>query len=591
MAEELNTEQDLVTSYRRNLEYNAKDEDLLVAINKAMSESKELKEKIDKEGEINKRYWRYGTTRDLTKLHPSKSKIIINRIFTDVETAIPILTANTPEATVMGNFDNDVREQVQEALKIAFEVKYKMQQRLQSLIRHWFLFKVGIFKYRWDMDRGFITENVIAKKVGMDKRATEKENCEYIWEELEDSVENLVEKFPKKKKDLIDITGKDSTKSKVKYIEFWGGSGEWVCWAIPAKGLILEKKKNPNFDYENEENNLFRKPEFPYLFLNVLNVQDNTSLYDETSLIEECIPAQEGANQLEQQILDLNEGQKRVWVAMAEAMSERKAQELVNKTGDLVVYLDRKAPQGGLQQVQSGKPDASLFNNLTHLLSEIDNITGVHSTTRGERAQQETATGRQLLMSSDIGRMDMIVRNVEQVVEDWYNAYLHMLKVYSIGPEVLMNGEQKIELTADMIPTDLLIMIKKGSTLPTDDITRMQMAQGLAQVSMIDPKTLFEEMGYGNIDQRVQDLYQWLQVTGRIQPQMPQGVGQPPQGVGQETGGVGQQMSQQGGNPQEQQLARLQGILQSEQFNSLPPEQQKEVVGQARQIVEQIKQQ
>jgi hypothetical protein len=564
-----------IQSYRKNLEYGRSDSELLVAINKAIQESNEFKQQVDKDGERNRKFWKMGSDVDMSARHPKKSKMVVNRIFTDVETAVPIISANTPEPTVIGDVDNSIREKIQKGLEIAYEVKYKMQLKLQCLSRHWYIYKVGVWKYRWD--EGFITDNVLPKKIGIDKRATSKDNCEYIWEELEDTAENLIAKFPDKKDVIISFIGKDNLKAKVKYCEFWGGGGEWVCWTIPSRSIILDKKKNPNFDYEDAENNLFQEPQFPYIFLNVFNLGDDTSLYDETSLIEECIPIQEGINQLEQQIIDLNEGQKRVWVASGETMSEKKAQDLVNKTGDLMVYMDRKAPVNGLIQVQSGKPDNSLFTNLTHLLGEIDNVMGIHSTTRGERGQQETLGGRQLLMGSDIGRMDLIVRNVEQAMEEWYNAYLHMIKVYSFEPEILMSAEEKIELSAEDIPNDVIIMVKKGSTLPTDDRTRMEMAKELAASGMIDPKTLYEEMGYGNVEERAVALEEWLVKTGKIippQPQMPIQGGMPVENAG---GGI------------EADVANLQNNFNSPEFQRIPDEKKLELLGRGREMLNKIK--
>jgi len=597
MAEE--TLDQLITSTRKNLDYDVKDDELIIAINDAIAESKILKTRIDQIGKINKLFWQRGTDKDLNRLHPKKSKLVDNRIFTDVETAIPILTSEVPDPNAVNSPDNDSQDKIQKALKIAYEVKYKMQQKLQCLIRHWFLFRLGVIKYRWDEKKGFVTENVVPRKIGFDKRATCKENCEFIWEELEEKVEDLVAKFPEKAREIKDITGAtDKMKSKVRYIEFWGGNGEWVCWKI--QNTILDKKKNPNFNYEDEQpvlseetmgsmiplqrvGNIFDNPEFPYIFLNVFNFGDETSLYDETSLIEQAAPLQEGVNMIERQILELNEGQKRVWVGTGEAMSVDIFQELIDKTGDLGVFLDRKAPAAGLQQVQSGKPDASLFDNLSHLLSEIDNIIGMHSTTRGERAQQETYGGRKLLKEADYGRLDLIVRNVEQVMEEWYNAYLQMLKVYSVEPEVLNDGKTTITLTREEIPNDILIMVKKGSTLPSDDIMRYQNAIQLAQMGMIDPVTLFEEMKYTKIDQRVQSLYQWLTLTGKIQPQVPE-MGQGP-ATGQ-PGASGADLNA----TKSQQLQRIQNIFQSPEFQQMSPEQQQKMIGQAREAINQIKQ-
>lgn len=578
MADDQNPNQ-TIASFREGLEYNKPDDELLRAIDKAIKESKGLKADLDRIAEKNQKYWQYGTIQDYTKYHPKKCKTIVNRIFTDVETAIPILTSETPEPTILGNVDNNTKVTLQEGLTMAYDVKYKMQQKLQTLIRSWYMSRLGVWKYRWDKDYGFCTENVTTNNIGFDPRATNLyKDCEYVWEELEDTVENITAKFPAKAKDILAILGQEKApKSKMKYTEFWGGGGQWVCWRL--REIILDKKKNLNFDYENEQNNLFDKPRFPYIILNVFQIGKDTGLYDNTSLIEECIPIQDAVNQLEQQIIDLNEGRKRVWIASGEAISEKKCQELVNETGDLLVYMDRKGSKDALGQVQSGVPDAGMFNNLTHLLGEIDNIMGMHSTTRGERAQQETATGRQLLVGSDYGRLDLIVRNIEECAEDWFNAYLQMLKVYAIQPEVLSNGEQTIELSADNIPSTVKIMVTKGSTLPTDEKTKRDNAIELAQMGMIDPETLFEEMGYPNEAQRVQKLVQWLQMTGKIVPQQ-QMMGQP-QDQGQ---GQGQPQGQDE-QSKIQQLQRVQQLVQSPEFQQLAPDKRAEFIQRARQAV------
>jgi len=75
-----------------------------------------------------------------------------------------------------------------------------------------------------------------ARNIGFDGRATGiYRDCEYVWEQLEDTQENLIAKFPKKKKEIEQIFGQDKTpKSKIRYIEFWGG----------GMGLLEAKKHN-----------------------------------------------------------------------------------------------------------------------------------------------------------------------------------------------------------------------------------------------------------------------------------------------------------------------------------------------------------
>ena len=85
------------------------------------------------------------------------------------------------------------------------------------------------------------------------------------------------------------MAGVDNPKSKVKYVEFWGGNGEWVVWKFGR--YILEKKKNPNFDYgdmggnNGQTFNLFKKPRKPYLTLSVFNL--GKTVYDYCSLDEQ----------------------------------------------------------------------------------------------------------------------------------------------------------------------------------------------------------------------------------------------------------------------------------------------------------------
>ncbi len=574
-----NLQDTILDEYRKNLTLNKDDGILITAINQAISESKSLKDEMDKIGARNIAYWKSGSVENFNLYHQKKSKIVVNRIFTDVETSIPILSAEPPEPTIVNAPDNNIQEKLQKACSIAYEVKYKMQQNLQQLIRQWYLNRIAIWKYKWDKEYGFCTERVLPKKMGFDKRASEKYKCEYIWEEIEDSVSNIINKFPDKQKQIEDILGENKGNTKIKYTEFWGGYGEWVCWKY--QNIIFDKKKNPNCNYLQSQqvdeegqpiagemvfdtdNNVFTQPEFPYIFLQVYNFGNETGMYDETSLIEECIPIQDGINSIERQIFDLNEGLKRVWTGEIE---DNKAQELVNQTGDLFVPADPNK----FGQVQSGKPDASQYNHLTHLLSEIDNIMGMHSTTRGERASQETLGGRQLLKGSDLGRLDLIVRNIEQVMEDWYNAYLQMVKVYAIEAEVLNDGKDEvIELRSEDIVPGIRVMVKKGSTLPIDKESRMEQAIQLWGAGAIDPYTLMEEMGYPNVEDRVNKLYQWLQMTGKIQ--------MPPQVAGQATQGGGE-------------LERIQAIIDSPEFKNLPPEEQQQHIQQMKQIVEQFKQ-
>ncbi len=589
---------ELVESYRKDLELDAKDEDLSAAIDMAIQESKDVKDLIDKIGKRNKKFWAKGSDEDFTKFHPKKSQVVTNRIFADIETSIPILTARTPEPTIINAPDNAIKEKLHKALNVAYEVKYKFQQLLQKVIRDWYINRIGILKYRWDEEKGFVTKKILPKRIGFDKTATSMDDVGYVWEIIEITVEKLIKLVPKKEKEILEANGaKDdkALKSKINYVEFWGDNGKWYVWKLDK--LILKKKRNPNFDYGEEaqgaveateaikgENNIFANPRPPYLILTVFALEDDMSVYDDTSLIEATIPLQIDANTTKRQISDLNEGQKRVWVGSGEFISDKVFTQLINKTGDVGVYLDKGTPLTALTQVQSGKPDASLYNNLQDSLNQIDNVIGMHSTTRGERGQTETLGGRKLLVGADTGRQDLIVRNVEQLIEEWYLAYLHMTKVFEDETIELDDGENKIQLDPKQIPNNIVIQVKKGTTLPIDDATKFEQAFELAKAQLIDPSTLYQEMGYPDPEGRFQKLLPWLQLLGVIQPQQQQGAG----------GGQGEpQGTEEDANAQlkQEQLKQLCAMVKV--IQALPEgneDLQKQLINQAREIAQGIQQ-
>jgi len=557
--------QETITSVRLGLDFNEPDDDLIQAIDNAIKDSNQLKLKNDKQGKTNKLYWQYGgQVENDAVIHPKQSKTRMNRIFTDVETLIPILTSEEPEPIAVGTEDNQVKTITQKAGGNAWD-KYKMQRKFQQLARHWVLYRVGVLKYRWEKGKGFITENVFPKKIGFDKRATTIENCEYIWEELEDSVGEVIKKFPKAKDDLENQFSKKGMKTKIKYHEFWGGGGSWVVWKYDK--LVLDKEKNMNFDYDNQENNIFDEPEFPYILLNVFSLGDENSLYDETTPVEVASPTQDGINDLERLILDLNKGRKRVIMVDGAAVSEKQAQSLVNDIGDDLIRIENA--HGNLssaaQLLQAGVPDSGMFNNLMELLNEVDNIFGIHSTTKGSQEHKETAKGRQLLMSGDYGRIDMIVRNMEECAEKWFNAYLQMCKVYADQPEKFDDGENRFTFDPSTVPYGVRMIVKKGSTLPTDEISKREAALNLAKMGLVDPETMYDELGFPNSPEMANKLYQWLIAQGKLQSipgqAQPQLMGQPsPQG----------QPNAPQSDPMAQQAQRVEQMIQSPQFQQLP---------------------
>ncbi len=559
---ELNPET-VILEERHSLELKQKDDELISSINAAIAKSNILKLKNDKDSSTREEYWKLGATKGtLSKIHPKKAKTVNNRIWANTLTILPYWVNRTPEPTpVAEGLDNRAINRIVKSLQIAWEVDDNMKWKFQQTILHWLIHHIGVLKLRWNKEKeGIETISVLPRKIGFDPKATRLSNCDYFWEMLEDSAEELIEKYPSKKKQIINIAGgKDNLKSKLRYYEFWGGGGKWVAWKL--KDVILHKEKNPNFDYKNPQNGVFKEPQFPYLILNCFNL--GNSLYDDTGIIDQAISLQDSASKLERQILDLNEGQKRVWLGSGEAVSKESFQKIINQTGDFGAYLDRKIPEGGLHLAMSGKPDASLFNDLEHLLSEIDNVMGVHAALRGQYQPGMSRIGMRgygMMIQQDLAK-DLIVSRIEQLAEDWFNLYLHMTKVFSSDNIKFVGAGESVSMSKDSIPFGVKIMVKKGSMLPIDKESRAKMAMDLVKMRMAAPADVYNDLGYGDTTKRLTHLQEYMQ--GQVVPS-------------DET-------------PEGKNLERLQKLLSSPEFQQLPDAQKAEAIQQARQITEAIK--
>ena len=540
------------------LQLNYNSETLTQDINKAIAQSRVLKDTVDKDSEIRKQYWAKGANPAvISKIHPKKAKTVNNRIFANFLTILPYWINRTPEPTPLADgLKDDQRERLIKGLQAAWEVETDMKQKMQKAALHWLIYHIGVLKMRWN--DGIETLNVLPTKIGFDPKATRMGNCDYWWEELEDTAENVAKKFPKKKKEIYKaILGEENRQTKIKYLEFWGNNGEWVAWKF--NNILLDKEKNPNF---KKTGNLFKKPQFPYLILNdVFNIGEH--LYDDVSLIDNAMSLQDSVNKLERQILDLNEGQKRVWIGSGEAISKESFQKIINQTGDFGVYMDRKIPQGGLQLPLAGKPDNSLFNNLEHLLSEIDNAMGVHAALRGQYEPGMSRVGMRgyaMMINQDLAK-DLIVSRLEQLAENWFNMYLQFVKVYG-GSSVKFNTPTgSITLRQEDIPDGIKIMVKKGSMLPVDRASRAENAVKLAELGLEAPADLYKDLGYGDALERLKNLEEYKQ--GQVIPTSM--------------------------TPEGQQLARLKKLITSPEFQKLSDIQKQDIIQQARQVVEAIK--
>lgn len=469
---------------------------------------------INKEWEKNKNYYLW-IDKLIDWVPNDKSKTVDNRIFTNVETIVPIVTSKPAKPVVFipntswknKAKENKLREQAIKNQKILLAIyrDQKLQAKFEKLIRQHQIYKTAWFKY--GIKDGKIFANVVLPtRLLLDSEATCVDEMSFIWEKVVSTAWELAEKYPNKA-DIIYSKVQQKKGTKITYIEWWTNDYK----VIEFDGKIIDKKKNPLFDYGWEESelvddfgevmketkkyNLFNKPRIPYIPMSVYNLWE--SIVDDTTPLVLSKSLQDDINKRKRQISD---NADKVWNPIRQAVWFKKEQVWdINdnlEAGDAIMVWDGQS----ISYIQAVPLPAYIMDSLQDSRNSIDNIFGIHSTTRWERTAQETATGREILRSGDEDRQATLGRAIENISEELYYAFAHLVRVYYDKPQLLpiigeSNTEEYLEVKRDDIAEGMKIIVHPWSTLPDDPLARKTQALKLAELGKITNRKLFEELG------------------------------------------------------------------------------------------------
>jgi len=486
------------------LKVDLSDDQIIGITNKYVARSKESRATLDKMYDENRLYY-------LGKQLGKNKQVVDNRIFTSVETIVPIATASEPVPNVLPY--QDTVESIKlarnwEKILMADYKHQKIQKKTEKVVRHLSIARYGVFKYYYDVDKDCVDTRVIhPKRILFDNDCDIDDGLEWIGEKVSVTAEELAAMFPEKEKEITkEVKGKMG--STVTYLEFWTDD----LFIARYNKIVLRKSKNPNFDYENSKNNYFEKPCKPYIFINLFDLGEELS--GATSLIEQAAPLQDGINKRKTQI-DRNASivNGKVIGTGANGMKKSEFANIDWNNSEEGIWMS-DGEIGDIKR-ESGSPLPSFVeNDMYHSQGEIDNIMGTHSTTRGERTGRETATGRQILRESDRGRIDMIGRRLEESLVLLFKGWCQIIKVFYTKKRIIrVLGEDKttefLEMDRNDINEGMEIEIINGTLIPEDRASRRERALLLANAQLIDPITLYRELGFRNPEDMAMRLYKW----------------------------------------------------------------------------------
>ncbi len=492
-------------------------------------------------------YWLGKQTKKVIEdMLDSSRSVVDNKLFSALETFLPIATRANPEALVTTDpsvADQKLADLVRNALSYQAD-KQKLRMLLKAMVRDWALFRIGVMKVGWDFATGDIKTDVISpKRMIFDKDGYVAEGGiftgEYIGERKKLTASVLIELFPKKK---AFIEGKVGTKmaTKLDVIEWWYKGSDWF---YTLDDTVLGKYKNHLWNYDGtvekmgptgdpvtvevQGQNHFETPRSPYIFLSIFSTR--TQPHDDTSLFMQNLSIQDLINRRFRQIDDNANNTNNGLVVNGVFSSEQAslASAALRKGGAIRVPGETTDVRSAVMHLEAPGLDQSVHQTLVDARQELADIFGIAGSTPQGVEDTDTARGKILINQLDASRIGGgVTEYIEQVADTWYNWCTQIMYVHYDEPHYAaslgsLGAQELIQIRGSDLQGKILITVKEGSLIPKDPMTRRNEAIDLWSANAIDPITFYQKLDYPDPHAAAEQLLIWQMIQkGALPPQV-----------------------------------------------------------------------
>ncbi len=204
----------------------------------------------------------YENRADWLGLIPEKRRrwrVQANRIFPNMEAVINSLIANPPGITVLPARDGTQAQDFARKLESYFRKKYtdlNVKETMRMGLRNLYFSRLIVIKAFWNPAiNDFDFRAIDPRNIRVGKYARKEQDSEFCIEEIEDNLCAVVERFPKKKDELMQkygFTGDNGETQMyiknpdVKYKEAW--IQDYVVFKLD--NIVLDTIKNPYWDWD-----------------------------------------------------------------------------------------------------------------------------------------------------------------------------------------------------------------------------------------------------------------------------------------------------------------------------------------------------
>jgi hypothetical protein len=468
-----------------------------------------------------------GRQIDLTKLYAYQTPYVENQLYVGIEASVAYLTAQAPSPEVYPADDKPISRifaaNTEKAMRAHSDL-IDLVQKAENAVRHISTGqRIAYIKLEFDPyygQNGEIVPRVInPEHVVVDKNAKQGENPGFISETLKMTVNEVLSRWPEKKKEVFDELGiKMGTPNQLEQViavrEVW--VTHYDKKFQPSEGVVyyfgrtvLEKAKNPNWIYATSSKNFLRTPLKPYIPLNFDN--DGEHWIDYTSPIEQATILQDALNKRGRQLMEVADKANGILVISSD--SGLTSDDVENLTGDpnqrILIKTNGQKVQDLVYQVPPPEVPAFLMQDKIDLRTQVHAVLGTPSEFTGA---DDGGAGDQTLGQSEMkknqasGRQDLYVRAIDRFFTRYFNYLMQMMVVWYDEKHFFTynsgDGEfDYIVMHRDLIEVGSTVSVKSGGSLPFDKRRQEAIALQMAKLGIASPLDIFKLLNLPNAQQ------------------------------------------------------------------------------------------
>lgn len=504
-------------------DFKSKDEklievELLEKINKAIQHCQAYKEELWNVSEKGRQYYQGNQVKDWD-LYEGETKQVDNRIFTSIETLIPLTVKNLSEPIFTLTPINKRTTQLKEKLRNylyndLYLGEWDMKTTHAQAVRTYFTDRYAAYKIFYNFEKECLDVTLVPRgRLYVPREARNEDGLPYLVELVRETVGDLLTKFPDKKDELIELIGKGKPidiNSPIDYFEYW--ENEIIAWKY--KNIVLGWDKNPTFNWDNPLNNHFKTPKIPYVFLRQVNFGD--SIIDPTSMVEQVLGLQDGINKRKRQIennADLGNGM----LISSGDFTTKESFDKIDYSPKSKLWLSKGIPSQAVH-IETGRAfDQGIFQDMKESQNEIDNILGTHPATRGGATPNTRTLGAQMMLkTADSGRLETLMRAISTVDKALYDWAIQLMYVFYTEKHPIMSLNQSGDLRKmselqrkNFISAEefknTVIRIRTEINVGKDSSEAKVEAINLFKLGCLSNKDLLKILGYPNAETLAQN--------------------------------------------------------------------------------------